>query len=280
MVEKRSLHRIKPIWVALRPKVVMLEPFLDGDEEIPALPPGMWLGRVIWDYDPAREQGAAAKAWICQSTDYDFKDLHYKARNQTRKAEKEGGGVVRKNWNEIWEHVSSLVEKTFVRQGRDSARSFLGYLERLRALDESAWNGAVELWVAEKSGRIGALIIGLKYRGTYHILHQLSDTDELSWCPNNLATFHVTRHAMQDLRCNRVNYGVDGLDEGKLDGLATFKTRMGFELLPCREAFIGKPGVIPALKLGAVVSEGLLRMFPKLSKMDSLRMLRGLGKRI
>ncbi|NNM83317.1 MAG: GNAT family N-acetyltransferase [Burkholderiales bacterium] len=271
---------IKPIWVELRPRVVVLEPFLTGNEEIPQLPGGMWLGRVIWDYDPAREKGASAKAWICQAGDYDFKDLHYKARNQTRKAEKEGGLVVRRNWDEVWERISELVDKTFLRQGRDSAKAFLQYLERLKALDESAWKGSVELWTAEKSGRIGALIIGLKYGGTYHILHQLSDTDELSWCPNNLATYHVTRHAMQDLLCDRVNYGVDGLDEGKLDGLATFKTRMGYELLPCREEFIGKPGVITALKLGAVVSEGLLRIFPTLSKMDSLRMLRGLGKRI
>jgi len=265
----------------VRPKVAIIEPFPNGEEPLPPLIPGIWLGRAVWDYDPSRvDKSAKANAWICEDKDYDFKSLHLKARNQTRKAEKEGAKVSKVDWGTVWEFIPTLVRQTFERQGRNSAQIFLEYLYRLRELDSEEWAGAVDLWIAERDGAVGALIIGIKYGSTYHILHQLSDTEMLSWCPNNLLAFRVTQHALKELMCVRVNYGVDGLDQGRLDGLATFKTRMGFKLLPCKEQFIGKPGVIPGIRLLSKLSELILWAFPSLLRIDTLRILQGLGQRI
>lgn len=272
---------IDPYWVVLRPKVAILEPFLNGEESIPPLIPGIWLGRLVWDYDEkTTDNTAKANAWICEDKDYDFKSLHLKARNQTRKAEKEGAKVSKVDWGTVWEFLPALVRQTFERQGRNSAQTFLEYLYRLRELDSEKWAGAVDLWIAEREGVVGALIIGMKYGSTYHILHQLSDTHTLSWCPNNLVAFRVTQYALKELMCIRVNYGVDGLDQGRLDGLATFKTRMGYKLLPCKEQFIGKTGVIPGIKLLSSFSVFILWAFPSLLRIDTLRILKGLGQRI
>ena len=272
---------IEPYWVVVRPRVAILEPFLFSGDSIPPLGPGIWLGRVVWDYDEtSADQNQKAKAWICDDKNYDLKGLHLKARNQTRKAEKEGAVVTRVDWEAVSEIIPALVNKTFKRQGRDSAKIFLEYLDGLKKLDAEKWSGAVDIWVVKRECVVGALIIGMKYGSTYHVLHQLSDTDALSWCPNNLLSFTVTQYAMKELACKQVNYGVDGLDQGRLDGLATFKTRMGYKLLPCREQFIGKPGVIPMIRLVSKLSEYVLFVCPSLSRIDALRMVIGLGKRI
>lgn len=273
--------KLEPYWVVLRPRVAILEPFPTGAEQLPSLASGIWLGRVVWDYEKNRaDESAKARAWICDDKDYDFRSLHLKARNQTRKAEKEGARVRKSDWKSISKLLPDLVQQTFDRQGRTSAKLFMEYLNRLRELDDSKWNGAIELWMVEKDGVVGALVIGMRYGKTYHILHQLSNTMALSWCPNNLLTFKVTQYALKELMCNQVNYGVDGLDQSRLDGLATFKSRMGYNLMPCKEQFIGKMGVIWSIRLLSRISGGLLWLHPAFSRMDVLRMLNGLGKRI
>lgn len=274
--------QIAPRWVEIRSRVAILVPFPEEGEQLPCLPKNFWLGRVVSNapQQVPDNRHLLSKAWICRNTLYDYPSLHLKARNQTRKAIKLGAVVEQIGWDEAWPHLPALVDDTFVRQGRSAAQQFVIYLRELMKIDREEWQGSIELWIVRKGDICGAFLIGAKCGNTYHILHQLSISSELEWCPNNLLTFHVVQRSFAELECSQVNYGVDGLDSGKLDGLARFKERMGFSLLPCQEHYIGKPGIILMVKWASWWAKALTRWLPYFERYDSLRQLRMLGKRI
>ncbi|RMG21047.1 MAG: GNAT family N-acetyltransferase [Methanobacteriota archaeon] len=271
-------ENLKPRWIKLRRFVAMLEPFPHANDTIPPLPPDYLLGRVVYDYCNEDVEGSA-HAWICMDKGYCMQSLHVKSRNQTRKAIREGAQVVRMTWDDAAKALPIMIEDTFKRQGRSAVDQFKMYISELRHVDKTQYHDAIEIWGAKKDGVFGAIIIGIIYKQTYYILHQLSKSSELKWCPNNILTYQVVQRAFGDLDCEKVNYGVDGLDNEKLDGLARFKKRMGFELLPCKEKYVGRLGIIPIL----MTLSWAANMIPTgsfLDKYDSWRMLRGLYGRL
>ena len=258
----------------------MILPFVQKEDAVPPLPRGVWIGRVISDVRPGGalpDGGAQIQAWICQDAQYDFNTLHVKARNQVRKAIKTGAAVERLGWDEAWRVLPNLIADTFERQGRSAAEQFRWRLDELKCVDGKCWQGKVEIWVAKlPNGTVGSLILGLKDRSTYYILHQLSKTSELEWCPNNLLTFAVTQRALLEWGCKHVNYGVDGLDRGRLDGLARFKQRMGYALLPCSEQYVAARIVLALLRLASDIARRILRGWPRCGRFDLVRQLAGL----
>jgi hypothetical protein len=102
----------------------------------------------------------------------------------------------------------------------------------------------------------------------------------LRWCPNNLLAYKVTQHAFRELDCLQVNYGVQGLDEGRLSGLERFKKHMGYQLMPCREKFLTKYWVRFGIMIASHGASACLRLMPSLSRLSFLRTLKGLGARL
>lgn len=274
---------ITPEWIKVRPKVANLIPFPDNEDSVPPVPSCFLIGRIVWDVGLANKTGCIssdAQAWICRNPDYGYHSIHHRVRSQIRKAEREGSEIIRMSWEEAWPYIEKAVRDTLVRQQRQDVGSFLAYLHDLADVDRHRWRGQVELWAARRDSRIGGLMVGVRHRKTYHILHGFSMSSELRWCPNNLLVYKVTQHAFRELDCLQVNYGVQGLDKGRLSGLAHFKKHMGYQLMPCRETFLAKYWVRFGIMIASHSASACLSLMPSLSRLSFLRTLKGLGARL
>jgi hypothetical protein len=99
--------------------------------------------------------------------------------------------------------------------------------------------------------RMAAYMITCREHGWLHILHQMSNQEDLGDFPNHVLTFTVTKQAMEDESLDAVCYGYVPLFEA--DGLHEYKLRFGYELLPHQSAIQLHPA------MGGILNNGLTR---------------------
>jgi hypothetical protein len=218
---------------------------------VPTLPRGVLVGRVIYHVDEYELPDCNSNAWICSSIGFNLGVVQSRSRSYIRKGIRNNTLLIKTKLNVIDNQIlNKIISETFTRQGRKDTKVFFKYIENLKnsAASDEKWGECIDVFTV-KQEKVGALIIGMRNNNVYQILHQFSFTDQLSWHPNELITFLTSEYVFSNYSCKQVNYGVQGLDSGKLDGLSKFKKKMGFDLVPCKEKVVGKKIVIIPIRI-------------------------------
>jgi len=105
-------------------------------------------------------------------------------------------------------------------------------------------------------------------------------TVHLRLCPNNALLYESTYRLLRTDGITYVSYGLSSLQaDANVRAMHAYKTRMGYEAIPCRRAFFFRP-VIHSLLTSAPSSHlwpMATRLFPRI---ELLRKLAGLSRLI
>jgi len=164
------------------------------------------------------------------------------ARNQVRKAEKEGVNVIKINTEKgIDEWIEDIYQcnlSALKRQGRVGAYpdSYRNVLQSELISTKKHLGGYFNIYGAVYRGRLAAYMITREYKGLLHINKAMSRTKFLRKCPNDALINALVKEA-----CERgfrwIDYGFDRVKRGgKIRSLyptlQKFKFKFGFEEVP------------------------------------------------
>ncbi len=190
-----------------------------------------------------RRPGLASGVYMFRGRSYDVGAIHQKQRAQVRRG-LERFEVRPVSEAELAVQGAVLNRETMLRQGRFDTEFGVAKLwtRLVRAVFDSP---GVVAYGAFRGQSLGAYVITCRDAGCLHILHQMSRTASLPDCPNHALTYAVTRMCAEDPSLDTACYGVVGLVGG--DGLNTYKTRFGYEVVAQTDSFLFHPAVAPAL---------------------------------
>jgi hypothetical protein len=212
--------------------------------------------RFLSEHDGSGKDGGL---FICADRNYDFKSLHQKARNQTRRG-LENCLIKQIDFEYLAENGHKLNKETFIRQGRNpqtmTARQWRLYCKAASVIpDFEAWGAFIE-------SHLAAFIVAAQVESCFYILHHSSATEYLKYYPNNALIFTVTKMKLSSPKVAFVSYGLKSLDE--TCGLDHFKLRMGFELKLFKDCVIFNPLLKPFLNLvGHKIINWIARLRPE-----------------
>jgi hypothetical protein len=183
--------------------------------------------------------GLDSGMYLMNRQPYDLDNVHIKQRPRVRR------GLQRfrirpATKTELLKQGRELNLSTMRRQGRydeefGDARRWQTFVEAVFACTE------VSCPAAFVGSRMAAFMITCCEQGWLHILHQMSNQEDLAEFPNHILTFAVTKEALQDESIDSVCYGYMPLFAA--DGLDEYKQRFGYRLVPHRSAIQLHPRV-------------------------------------
>lgn len=221
-------------WCELQPRMLISIPYHcliePKQEELENLlqTSGAWGLRFPTGVD---NFGFFSKLEICDHFGYDLQFLNKKFRNRVNKGLK--NCVVKPvNMEELRDRGYKLNLLTLERQKRNDPRANLNYWKRI--CDGLEKCDGVNILGAYFQDRLAAYVVILETPSMAEMIIQNSDSSLLSYCPNNLLTFHVTRHYLTE-RKNPVPicYGLGSLED--TPELDRYKTGMGYEMKPIKQ---------------------------------------------
>ena len=208
-----------------------------------------------------RWTGLESGLYVLRRQPYDIDSVHSKHRPRVRRG-LERFRVRPATKAELLRHGRELNLSTMRRQGRYDAE--FGNPTRWHTFVEAAFTCAeVSCPAAFVGSRMAAYMVTCREQGWLHILHQMSNHEDLADFPNHVLTYSVTRQAVEDESLEAVCYGYQPLFAA--DGLDEYKQRFGFELVPHRSAIQLHPAA------GGVLDNWLTRA--------AIRVARWLGPR-
>jgi len=205
--------------------------------------------------------GLDSGIYVIHRRPYDEKSVHIKQRPRVRRG-LEHFRVRTASKAEMLKQGRALNLSTMRRQGRYDDE--FGDPRRWQTFVEAAF-ACMEIScpAAFVGSRMAAYMITCREQGWLHILHQMSNHEDLADFPNHVLTFTVTQQALEDETIETVCYGYQPLFAA--DGLHEYKERFGYELVPHRSAIQLHP------TLGTVLNNSFTR--------GALRVARWIGPR-
>jgi hypothetical protein len=183
--------------------------------------------------------GLESGMYVLRRQAYEIGSVHTKHRPRVRRG-LERFRVRPASKSELLKQGLELNLSTMLRQGRYDAE--FGSARRWHTFVEAAFTCAeISCPAAFVGPRMSAYMITCREHGWLHILHQMSNQDDLADFPNHVLTFSVTKQAMEDESLEAVCYGYVPLFNA--DGLDEYKQRFGYTLEPHRSAIQLHPGV-------------------------------------
>jgi hypothetical protein len=139
---------------------------------------------------------------------------------------------------------------TMSRQGRYDPE--FGNRKRWEVFVEAAFTcREISCPAAFIGSRMAAYMVTCREQGWLHILHQMSNHEELADFPNHALTYTITKEALADESLDVVCYGYHPLFAA--DGLHEYKLRFGYEFVPHRST------IHLHSMIGSVFNCGLMR---------------------
>lgn len=221
-------------WCELQPKMLMSIPYHclinPKQEEMDHLLDisGAWGLRFPTDLE---NYGFFSKLEVCDHVGYDLQYLKKKFRNRVSKGMK-NCEIRPVNIEELRNQGYKLNLLTLKRQNRNDPRANLEYWHKIcSSLEEG--NG-VNILGAYYQEQMAAYVVILETPTMTEMIIQNSDSRLLNYCPNNLLTYHVTRHYLTE-RSNPVPicYGLGSLEE--TPDLDRYKIGMGYVMQPIKQ---------------------------------------------
>jgi hypothetical protein len=200
-------------------------------------------------FPSAQWSGLESGLYVLQRRTYDLDSVHIKHRPRVRRG-LERFRVRPATKAELLKQGRELNLSTMQRQGRFDAE--FGSPRRWHTFVEAAFTCTEICCPAAFVGaRMAAYMVTCREQGWLHILHQMSNHEDLADFPNHVLTYLVTKQALEDESLDTVCYGYQPLFAA--DGLHEYKLRFGYELTPHRSAIQLHPGV------GGVMNNWLTR---------------------
>lgn len=183
-------------------------------------------GAIGLRYPTSNENyGFESNLMFCRSVGYGSQHLQHRARNQVNKGQKYCT-IKQVDFLELAEAGLQLNRKTCQRQNRDDPKTRPSYWKRICEAGRET-KGAVAFG-AYCENRLAAYLIVLETATAAELIVQNSDSDLLSFSPNNVLTFAVTQHYLADSgMALPVCYGLQSLE--KTESLDRYKIGMGYQ---------------------------------------------------
>jgi hypothetical protein len=183
-------------------------------------------------FPSAQWTGLESGMYVLRRRAYELESVHAKHRPRVRRG-LERFRVRPATKAELLKQGLELNLSTMQRQGRYDDE--FGNARRWHTFVEAAFTCTeISCPAAFIGSRMAAYMVTCREQGWLHILHQMSNHEDLGDFPNHVLTFIVTRQAMEDESLDAVCYGY--LPLFAADGLHEYKLRFGYELLPHHSA--------------------------------------------
>lgn len=204
--------------------------------------------------------GFLSKLEVCNHYGYDLQFLKHKFRNRVVKGEQHC--EIRPVSIEVLRYEGyKLNLSTLERQNRNDPKADLKYWNRI--CDGLVKSKGVNILGAYFQGRLAAYVIILETPSMTEMIIQNSDSELLSYCPNNLLTYYVTKHYLAE-QSNLVPicYGLGSLDDTA--SLDHYKMGMGYTMLPIKQRLYFRRGVRLFLRpsllyLGELINKNIIK---------------------
>jgi hypothetical protein len=221
-------------WYDVQPGVLLTIPYYKtitpSEKEIERLISENKLKALRYPTD-LDQFGFLSNITVNNEREYDFKNLHQKARNQTRRG-MENCKVEELDFKYIAKHALKLNRDTATRQGRESFYC-----------DETYWNkycqsaketDGIHAWGAFFEGELASFLVVAETEGKWvEWIVNHSATHLRNKYANNALAFATACHFLKEKEFNGICYGLGSLEEtGTLDH---FKIRMGWKLKPIKQ---------------------------------------------
>ncbi len=221
-------------WCELQPRMLISIPYHrlinPKREELDHLlkMSGAWGVRFPTDMD---NYGFPSKLEICDHTGYDLQFLKHKIRNRVVKGQQHCE-IRPVSIAELRTEGYKLNMLTLERQNRNDPKADPVYWQRI--CDGLEKSSGVNILGAYFQDRLAAYVVILETPTMTEMIIQNSDTDALSYCPNNLLTYYVTWHYLTE-QSNPVPvcYGLGSLEE--TPDLDKYKIGMGYTMRPIKQ---------------------------------------------
>lgn len=183
--------------------------------------------------------GFLSKLEICEHYGYDLQFIQHKFRNRVAKGEQccEIRPVC---IQELKTEGYRLNLCTFERQKRNDPKANIEYWHRI--CDGLSKTEGVNIIGAYYKDRLASYVVILETSSMIEMIIQNSDTELLTYCPNNLLTYYVTWYYLTK-RSNPVPicYGLGSLEE--TPSLDRYKKGMGYLMHPIKQRLYFRRGV-------------------------------------
>ncbi|MDF2948219.1 MAG: hypothetical protein K0R07_229 [Sedimentibacter sp.] len=175
--------------------------------------------------------GFLSKLEVCDHFGYDQNFLQHKFRNRVAKGE-QNCEIKTVSIQELKNEGYSLNLRTLERQKRNDPKANEEYWHKI--CDGLAKTSGINIFGAYFQGRLAAYVVVLETPSMAEMIIQNSDTELLSYCPNNLLTYYVTWYYLTK-RSNPIPvcYGLGSLEE--TPGLDRYKKGMGYVMQPIKQ---------------------------------------------
>jgi len=175
--------------------------------------------------------GFISKLEICEHFGYDLEYLKHGPRGHVKTGMK-NCEIRDVSIEELRFEGYQLNMQTFERQNRDDPKADIKYWHRL--CDGLSKTSNIKILGSYCENKLAAYTVIIELPNMAEMILQNSDTAFLSYCPNNLLTYHVARHYLTERdKPLPVCYGLGSLED--TPGLDQYKSGMGFELRPIKQ---------------------------------------------
>jgi len=237
---ERLGHRVvvseSACWYEVQPRVFhcfpnfrLVEP---SEEEIDSLM-GRYNLRALRYPTSLSSFGFLSNVAVNTNRDYDLKDLHQKARNQTRRG-LENCRVEQIDFDYLAEHGLALNQDTAARQGFDNLYADADYWRRYCAAAKQS--EGVTAWGAFVEDELAAFLVSIEVDGWAEWVVNHSSNVLRKKYPNNALAFKAAQYFFQQKNCAGICYGLGSLEP--TPSLDHFKQRMGWTLQPIKQRLV------------------------------------------
>lgn len=183
--------------------------------------------------------GFLSKLEICEHYGYDLQFIQHKFRNRVAKGE-QYCEIRPVSIQELKTEGYRLNLCTFERQRRNDPKANIEYWHKI--CDGLAKTEGVDIIGAYYKDRLASYVVILETSSMIEMIIQNSDTELLTYCPNNLLTYYVTWYYLTK-RSNPVPicYGLGSLEE--TPSLDRYKKGMGYIMHPIKQRLYFRRGV-------------------------------------
>ena len=261
-IGQRVVRTASTWWHEAQPRVMLSYPYQQSIE-----PDEDEIRRLFRDYKlrvlrfptPLDSYGFPSTVAVNTNNEYNLKDLHVKARNQTRRG-LENCKVLQLDFNDLREHGLRLNQDTAQRQGRESQYADPTYWKTLCEAGEAT--PGLEAWGSFVEGELAAYLVSVRFGSWVCWLLENSANHLLTKRPNNALAFEAGRHYLCHTDIQGICYGLGSLES--VEALDRFKRRMGWTLQPIKQRLV----ISRTARAVCLVARGPLltqlgRFFPK-----------------
>lgn len=231
----------------------------------------IWAGSFLTD--PTPEFPVNCFEYICHDPNYHFDNLAKNTRRDIRRGLR-NFEVRICNWRELAMMGMQAQNDTMLRHGyRPYSKN--QYFAMIGPFRHSPFH---QIWGAWRGTDLAAWQIVVSLENHAIIKMCRSMTSHLKWCPNNAVLYEATRQLCEKKAVAYLSYGLSSI-QPNTDELAMhrYKTRMGFDAIPCYRTFFLRRPAKQLLTVGYY--SGLWNLTGKiLPRSESLRKILGLSQ--